>query len=349
MRALERDQHARWPNAGEMLGAINRYLYSLDETPGAREVAALVARFCPPETRRLPTHLEAAHHIDNDQVADEPSGPVLSGPSTAVVPRDSASEPMGKRGGRQQTFATHIELEGLLERASTGSIVEAEPAEERGPKTRVVPRPADGDKASSAPPPQPHVPIGEPPSRALLVLVGLGGIALTVAAVYVFYKRRDAVLRDDAMVAPRDAAQMFASPEAGAPDDATVEVVQPADARSAPRDAQVVLPRPDAGASHVVDATAAGTAVRIDAGTLAHPDATQAAASATLVVGATPWGEVYIDGVHMKARAPHEFRVTAGHHDVKVVFPAESPPLEQTFSIDLGSGDTKSVQADFAH
>src|SRR6185503_1733213 len=58
MRALERDQGARWPSAGEMLAALNRYLYALDETPGPRDVAALVARFCPPETRRMPTHLE---------------------------------------------------------------------------------------------------------------------------------------------------------------------------------------------------------------------------------------------------------------------------------------------------
>ena len=60
MRALERDQTARWPNAGDMLAALQRYLYALDETPGPRDVAALVARYCPPETRRLPTHLETS-------------------------------------------------------------------------------------------------------------------------------------------------------------------------------------------------------------------------------------------------------------------------------------------------
>jgi len=36
-----------------MLGQLNKFLYGLDETPSARDVAALVGRYCPPETRRL--------------------------------------------------------------------------------------------------------------------------------------------------------------------------------------------------------------------------------------------------------------------------------------------------------
>jgi serine/threonine-protein kinase len=56
MRALERDMTTRWASADDMLAALQRYLYGLDETPGPRDVAALVARYCPPETRRLPTH-----------------------------------------------------------------------------------------------------------------------------------------------------------------------------------------------------------------------------------------------------------------------------------------------------
>src|SRR6185436_19389273 len=41
MRALERDQTARWRSAGEMLQELQRYLYSLDETPGPRDIGAL--------------------------------------------------------------------------------------------------------------------------------------------------------------------------------------------------------------------------------------------------------------------------------------------------------------------
>src|SRR5262249_18504577 len=55
MRALERGRDARWTHASEMLAALNKFLYSLSITPGPREVAALVAKFCPLETRRLPT------------------------------------------------------------------------------------------------------------------------------------------------------------------------------------------------------------------------------------------------------------------------------------------------------
>ena len=123
MRALERDPAARWPTAGDMLAALQRYLYSLDETPGPRDIAALVARYCPPETRRLPTHHD---ELDADgapeptrprpwtaiPVAGEP-GP---GPATAVIPRDRAAQ--GKRGSRArtETFATHVELAHILER-----------------------------------------------------------------------------------------------------------------------------------------------------------------------------------------------------------------------------------------
>src|ERR1041384_5997040 len=56
LRALERDMTARWTSARDMLAALQRYLYSLDEMPGPLDVATLVARHCPPETRRFPTH-----------------------------------------------------------------------------------------------------------------------------------------------------------------------------------------------------------------------------------------------------------------------------------------------------
>ncbi|HUS30583.1 MAG TPA: protein kinase [Kofleriaceae bacterium] len=119
MRALERDRGARWALAADMLAALNKYLYSLDETPGPRDVSALVARFCPPETRRLPTHLEAIAH---DVLSPEPFGggrppteaPLASGPSTAVIPRDQQArgKPL-----RQKSFATNVNLMAILEQA----------------------------------------------------------------------------------------------------------------------------------------------------------------------------------------------------------------------------------------
>lgn len=100
MKALQRDQAQRWQTAAEMLAALHRYLYSLEETPGPRELGRLVARLCPPTARRRPTESDAA------PVAVAPTMAPPGGPSTAVIPRDAAI--------RQQSFATHVELAGLL-------------------------------------------------------------------------------------------------------------------------------------------------------------------------------------------------------------------------------------------
>ncbi|HMG57957.1 MAG TPA: serine/threonine-protein kinase, partial [Kofleriaceae bacterium] len=130
MRALERDMTARWTTAGDMLAALQRYLYGLDDTPGPRDVAALVARYCPPETRRLPTHhdeleAEAVAELTRPRsrtpsaapAAGEPPRP---GPATAVIPRDGAA-PRGKRRARTETFATHVQLEQIFERVVPGT------------------------------------------------------------------------------------------------------------------------------------------------------------------------------------------------------------------------------------
>src|SRR5262249_57806650 len=121
MRALERDQSKRWAHAGEMRDALNRYLYSMTGTPGPQDVAALVARFCPPETRRLPTHLEAiaqeAAQVEDKSgpaampVETPPGAPVPAGPPTAPIP-PAGSEPKGKRGAgaRPQTLAPNADL-----------------------------------------------------------------------------------------------------------------------------------------------------------------------------------------------------------------------------------------------
>ncbi|HET9623607.1 MAG TPA: serine/threonine-protein kinase, partial [Kofleriaceae bacterium] len=111
MRALERDVAARWASADDMLAALQRYLYSLDETPGPRDVAALVARYCPPETRRLPTQgddaLGDAPRRRPTTIGDESR---RTGPATAIIPRDGARPPRA----RTETFATHVALDELL-------------------------------------------------------------------------------------------------------------------------------------------------------------------------------------------------------------------------------------------
>ena len=107
-----------------------------------------------------------------------------------------------------------------------------------------------------------------------------------------------------------------------------------ADASGASRDAGVrrsdagatTLPRADAATAGVTDAAVRGTA--------------------TLTVGADPWGEIYVDG-KLVGRTPREVVVAAGHHTVEIVFPAETPPRMQTFAVDLAAGESKPIQADF--
>ncbi len=342
MRALERDRTARWPTAGEMLAQLNKYLYSLDATPGPRDVAALVARYCPPETRRLPTHAEGPSAEDA-----QPGEAAPGGPRTAVIPRGQTAK--GKP-QRQQSFATNVDIKAALDRATPLFPIAA--IDDSETSQRAAERPPDEARASEAradaPPAGSTPPLGElpsrvaaklarPPSRSLLVLVGLGGIALAAGAVYVFYANRDRVLDSG----ERDAGVSLVGDAAIAMD--------LDDAAVAPRDAAAVLPLPsDAGAGNAA-------AEPRDAGTR-RPDATRVPverkpdaavrATATLRIGAIPWGEIYIDG-KLVGRTPREVAVSAGRHTVEIVFPAETPPRKQTFAVDLAAGETKPLQADF--
>jgi serine/threonine protein kinase len=344
MRALERDQAARWPSAGDMLAALNRYLYSLDETPGPRDVGALVAQYCPPETRRLPTHLEPIADEPERPVADGPStevtppppaGPstavierVPQGPRTAVIPKDGA-QPKGKRAQRAKTFATNVELESLLSRATPLFPVDAI-RDEPAPAPAETPADRRGMVAPKLP-----VPGRAPPSRAALIVLGFGGLALAGGALYVFYQGRSAVLGRDAAVAidaPPDAAIDAHTIEPSSDAANAIDAATRIDGAS-PIDASVLLPRPDATLRATVDASAP------------VPDAVPTG-TATLSIGADPWGNILIDG-KAYGQTPKTITVPAGHHVVELVFPAESPPRKQTFAIDVTAGEARPIQADF--
>ena len=70
------------------------------------------------------------------------------------------------------------------------------------------------------------------------------------------------------------------------------------------------------------------------------------AGTATLKIGADPWGKIYVDGAQI-GQTPRRASEAAGHHPVEIRFTAETPPRKQTFSVDLGADETKSLQADF--
>jgi serine/threonine-protein kinase len=325
MRALERDRTKRWESAADMLAPLNKYLYSLDETPGPRDVAALVARFCPPETRRLPTNAEA------DQL-DAPSPnapsttvdkPAASGPSTAVIPRDQQARGRPKR---QQTFATNVEIKSILDNATPLLAFDAitDPPEQEAPPVDDAPKPVEVVKER----------LRQPPSRFALVLAGVGGLGLGIGAIIVFFANRDRVLHNDIDAGVKRDAPAYMSRF----DDAYIDDILDAPAQSSPPiDAGAV------DAAPVVTHDARKIEPRIDAAVTQAPKG-----SATLKVGADPWGDIYVDGKSM-GRTPRELTVAPGHHAVEVVFPAENPPRKQTFSVDLANGETKALQADFAH
>ncbi|MEP6863367.1 MAG: serine/threonine-protein kinase [Deltaproteobacteria bacterium] len=361
MRALERDEGARWANAGEMLAALNKYLYSLDATPGPREVAALVAQFCAPETRRLPT----SQLMDGGDVPPAKK----DGPSTAVIPREAAAA--GKRPKRAQTFATHVELRDMLGRTGPqdaihdatqpsegpvdrpsgmiGSMITDErydptPLPSKMPRRPSTESPFDSDRPIDRPE-RPPIDVTRPPSHGLLVLIGIGGIALTGAAIYTFYDGREAVLRGRPDAGPADAFVFPASadaPDLDAPDlDATLapDAAVPSDAgKHHTRDAAFALPLHDAAIPHAAH----------DGGTLlAGPDAGTVTGKATLNLGANPWAKVFIDGRPQKGQTPMTIQVSPGHHDIKLVFDAETPPSEKAYSIEIKTGEIQSYQADF--
>ena len=419
MRALERDKTSRWTDAAEMLAALQKYLYALDDTPGPRDVAALVAKFCPPETRRMSTHADLVHDLALDGPSFEsPSDtqatpPPPAGPRTAVIPRDGDA-PRGRPRAptRQESFATHVELKGMLERGTplfgVPAIPEAgddrpasgptttvaaptngtgpqaiagtddEPASSRAGAGGRARRVRDEDvespdttmriRARSVRDPEPTT--GGAPSRGLLILAGLGALALAIASIVVFLRGREAVLAPDAapkldapfyMLAdaapePTDAApttgDAVTTPLGDAPSltPADAVVAPPGDAAAArtdaagARDADVLAPR-DAAPARDADLAVrdAGLRPRADAGATSDARAT---GTATLNIGADPWGEIVIDGT-TRGRTPKTLQVSAGPHTIEIIFGGEDPPRTRSFSVDLADGATKDVVADF--
>ena len=375
MRALERDQTVRWTSAADMLAALQRYLYSLEATPGPREVGALVARYCPPETRRMPTHADADPVLTEDGTPPPP-GP--AGPRTAVIERDAV--PRGKQRARTETFATHVDLKHILERATPlfpiPAIVDDEPG---SPQTRPASRPADdtdepssvrdGDKPArarsnprmasvrpdtdeplarssarlrSVHPERPAELVGPtlpgrlPPSRALILVAALGTIALGIAAVYVFMRGRTAVMRPDAM--PKyDAAGYSLEFDAAMPDAMGTQPDAAEPDVAAPIDARVTDLARDAGARPKPDGrTSADAATPVVTG------------KAKLSIGANPWGEIVIDGIRYPKLTPQLIEVTAGKHLVEVIFrPEGEDPQKKTFNVNVGAGETLPLNADF--
>jgi tRNA A-37 threonylcarbamoyl transferase component Bud32 len=351
LRGLARDAGARWPTAAEYLGAINRYLYTLEPVPGPRDLAALIARNCPPERART--------DVEGDHARTMPHEP--DGPATLVHAHEGEEEhglttPAVARGKRpitvrEQSFATNVELEQALLRATPLFPIRAIRDDAPAPAPAPAPSPAAEaarTAVSETKAPAPRTPAadttaavergprpGSPRWGAWLVLVAIAG-AIALVVWYAKRPRAQPTILADA--APPIA---IAAPDAApalAPIDAPAAVAAPPDAApEPPPDARGALPTArDAGAPHPAPP---------DAGASAPPPR----GIAHLEVGASPWGEVWLDGTKL-GNAPHVWDVPAGHHRVVVRFPAANPgepPQEKPFDVDLAAGESEHVQADF--
>ena len=352
MRALERDRGARWESASDMLAALQRYLYVLDTPPGPRDLGAVVAKHCPPETRRLPTHAEGARNGASaaENRADTEVTPPPAGPRTAVLPRET-TEAKGKARARTETFATNVELKNMLERATPlfpiAAITETTPvprpaaepearpepeADAVEPRTsmRAIPR-AERSSIIEVEPAERAMPGQAAPSSPLLVVLALGTLVIGAVAIVMVLRARGAATVDV------DAALVVDAPLVDAP---VAPVVDAAiDAANDIVDARAAAPLADAAPP----ARDAAPRVRPQPPADAAPRAT---GSAILKVGANPWGEVVVDGV-ARGRTPLQLTLPAGKHVVEVIFKGEDPPRTAKRTVDLTHGEIELVDVDF--
>ncbi|HUQ04572.1 MAG TPA: serine/threonine-protein kinase [Kofleriaceae bacterium] len=372
LRCLERDTAKRWKDAGELSSALHRALYSLEPTPGARDVAAVVARYCPPLGRE---DVETSAELGSDP-GDESAGGVTDatpppatdggGPSTQVMDRDGKRPAKGKRKPtiREATFATSIDFEKVLSRATPlvplKAILEEEEAAllaaasarnttDSEVRTSVMPRePKEAEETRTGTGTGPGqkvtseaAAVAERAPRTWL-WAGLVVIALAVVAIWwIATGRQRATAIDAGGVASADATVAVAD-DAGTmtPSDGDVAIVI---VDAATEDAGSRPPRTDAGTRP--SPTDAGAR-------LPPPDAAAATTRATgkLKVGAVPWGEVYVDGKKLPGQAPKTWDVPAGPHTIEIVFPAteDEPEIRKRFDVVVPAGGEETVSADFS-
>jgi serine/threonine protein kinase len=366
-KALARDKSLRWPSAGDFLAALNRHLYSLDKNPGARDLAPLVAKLCPPELRRLSTEGGGG---DRDAsapfVLPTAEQPNANAPSTQVMARDD-SQPRAVVFAKQKSFATHVEWKQVLERATPLLGTPALGDTDVGPTTKVTPKGGPAPLATSArsttqtaalveagigtaqiekipPPIEPER--TEPPPRAPLPRRLLIGLGLAAAAIIGVTARLactpgpasiDAQVVIDAAPPAADAAFTVTSP------DAVIVVAPGVDAAPARIDAAPPR-RADARTLDPADARprradAEPTGPPIDARARPTPDAAVATATGTLKVGATPWGKVTIDGKPLTGSTPKTLTLSAGTHTVLVEYTGSDPPQRETRKVEVRAGE----------
>ncbi|MCE9577302.1 MAG: protein kinase, partial [Deltaproteobacteria bacterium] len=135
LRGLEREREGRWATAAEFHHALNRFLYSQEPLPSARDLADAVARYCPPEriadagATAVEVHTTSADEPGTAAIAREPRTAAISRPPVGdgapfTAPGGLGPTPVNARGKRratttrEQSFATNVAFQRVLERAT---------------------------------------------------------------------------------------------------------------------------------------------------------------------------------------------------------------------------------------
>ena len=367
MRALERDQERALAERGRHARRAQQVpLLARRDARAARRRGAgravLPARDAAAADARRGARARGAGRRQRAGAGPAPTEaapPPVQGPRTAVIPRDAAAA--GQAPQRQKTFATHVDSK-TCSSARRRCSRSRRSRRDRGRRSRSGPRPTapeadnvpEADVESSArsthvacrarertaPPVEAPTAADRrgmiapsfgsraaPASRAMLVVIGLGGLALAAArstssirAATACWPRRSRRCRMSSMHdrrrcdRHRAADAMPRRHDAMPPAPMRRQSTPDARSRCAPRDARGIR-----------RADAARTARR-RRGRRRHRDARDRR---------RPVGRD-LRRRQVVGRTPRKIQVSAGHHIVEIVFPAETPPRKQTFAVDLG-------------
>jgi serine/threonine protein kinase len=326
-KALDRDLDRRATSAGELLALLNRYLYSLDPAPTARDVAALVARHCPP----VPT-VRSADGAPSTVVRAVDGGPATvpvqrtveaTSPSspgdTVVSPRTSARGKGRPPTVRERSFATHVEFERVLLRATPLLSFAA-----------IVDEPAPAPAAPAVAAPQPEATVATPRaarSRRPAVLTAVAVAALAVAAAVAYPRLAPMTRAASPTPTPTPSPSLTPSPS-------------PTPTPS-PSPSLTPSPSPSPSPTPTPTPTPSPTARP------APRPAADPARRGRLKVGASPWAEVSVDGRRL-GRTPGAWDLPAGGHQVELVFPGSGEPQRKSYPVTIKPGEDLSLFAEFA-
>ncbi|MGE0872542.1 MAG: hypothetical protein AB7P03_28570, partial [Kofleriaceae bacterium] len=173
--------------------------YNLEQTPDPRDLAALVARYCPPELRQTHTHSNPPASLGSANTGG-PVTPVIARPGASTTPIARPADPTSpitpspvaptapivrtitRTPTRERSFATHAALKGILDRAD--------------------PRPANPLEETAAPSGE----ASSPPKRTfnppVLAIAGVWAVVVALAGSIVYFGRSSGSSDRAALISP---------------------------------------------------------------------------------------------------------------------------------------------------